>query len=59
VALATSEAVPAGTTCEFEVEVIHDALMPLAVKALDFGARKGIGQWRNSGCGRFTWEEMK
>ena len=25
---------------------------------LDYGAYSGIGQWRNSGKGRFTWEEI-
>lgn len=27
--------------------------------ALDYGALKGLGQWRNGGWGRFTWERMK
>ena len=25
---------------------------------LDFGCFNGLGQWRNSGKGRFTWEEL-
>ena len=57
VALATSETVPAGTRIEIEVEVLNDQLMPYVVKALDYGHRKGIGQWRNAGHGRFVWEE--
>lgn len=27
--------------------------------ALDYGALKGLGQWRNGGWGRFEWERMK
>lgn len=27
-------------------------------KALDYGRFSGIGQWRNGGYGRFTWERM-
>ena len=26
---------------------------------LDYGALRGIGQWRNSGMGRIKWEEVK
>ena len=25
---------------------------------LDYGRLNGIGQWRNSGKGRFVWEEL-
>jgi len=59
VALATSEEVPAGTVIEFEIEVLDKSLDDLMRKCLDYGKRKGIGQWRNSGKGRFTWEEVK
>lgn len=27
-------------------------------QALDYGAFKGLGQWRNAGHGRFTWERI-
>lgn len=59
VALASSETVPAGTEFECEITVMAPALEPLIVKCLDYGKLKGIGQWRNSGKGRFTWEEVK
>lgn len=59
VALATSEEVPRGTVIEFEITTLAPALDDLLRKCLDYGARKGIGQWRNSGKGRFTWEEVK
>lgn len=58
VALATSEEAPAGTTCEITIAVLDKTLEPLMRKCLDYGANKGIGQWRNSGKGRFTWEEV-
>lgn len=59
VALASSETVPAGTTFEFEVSSLAPALNDMLRACLDYGALKGIGQWRNSGKGRFTWEEVK
>ena len=59
VALASSETVPAGTVFEFEVSSLAPALTEMLRACLDYGALKGIGQWRNSGKGRFTWEEIK
>lgn len=59
VALASSETVPAGTVFEFEVKTLAPALEDMLKECLDYGALKGIGQWRNSGKGRFTWEEIK
>lgn len=58
VALASSETVPAGTVFEFEVSSLSPALEEMLRACLDYGALKGIGQWRNSGKGRFTWEEI-
>ena len=58
VSLATSETVPAGTVFEFVVTTDHATLDEFVVKALDRGAEKGLGQWRNSGKGRFTWEKV-
>ena len=57
VALANSEAAPAGTVIEFEVESLTKEVHAFAAEALDYGSLSGIGQWRNSGAGRFTWEE--
>jgi len=59
VALAHSETVPAGTTAEFEVVVLQDDLMPVVEEWLDYGYLKGLGQWRNSGKGRFVWERIE
>jgi hypothetical protein len=58
VALATSEEIPAGTTFECEITTLDKHLDELMVKCLNCGANKGIGQWRNSGKGRFTWVEI-
>ncbi len=57
VALAESETVPAGATIEFKVIAIADSCKTDQIAEwLSYGRRRGIGQWRNSGCGTFTWE---
>jgi len=57
ISLACSEEIPAGAWCEFEVMCLIDSDMDLVKEWLDFGRYNGIGQWRNSGAGRFSWEE--
>lgn len=57
-ALANSETVPAGSTIEFTVLMMTKDLEPVVRECLDYGALRGLGQWRNSGKGRFTWEEV-
>ena len=59
VALAHSETVPAGSTIEFTIRCLKDDHEDLVREWLDYGVYRGIGQWRNSGKGRFTWEEVK
>ena len=59
VALANSETVPAGTVLEFEVSVLDKSLIDFVYEALDYGELSGIGQWRNSGKGRFVWDEAE
>lgn len=59
VALASSESAPAGTTIDIEINCLTEDMYELAKECLDYGALRGIGQWRNSGRGRFTWEELK
>lgn len=56
VALAHSETVPAGTTQEFDVILLKNDLQPLLLEWLGYGRLHGIGQWRNSGKGRFVFE---
>jgi hypothetical protein len=59
VALAMSEEIAAGAEIEFEVTTLKDDLIPMIREWLDYGQLRGIGQWRNSGKGRFTWEELE
>lgn len=56
VSLAISEEIPAGATCEFTVVCFNDAMEKAVLEWLDYGRYSGIGQWRNSGKGRFTYE---
>ena len=58
VALAHSETVPAGSTCQFTINMLDDGLEGAVRECLDYGRLRGICQWRNSGKGRFTWEEI-
>lgn len=59
VSLAISEQIPAGATAEFQVVCLDDKQLDLVREWLDYGRFSGIGQWRNSGKGRFVWEEME
>ena len=56
IALANSEVCPEGTRCEFEVLCMVDEDAAMLREWLEYGKYKGIGQWRNSGKGRFTFE---
>lgn len=58
ISLANSETIPAGATLEFTVECLVDSDMDAVREWLDYGRLRGLGQWRNSGKGRFTWEEV-
>ena len=58
VSLAMSEQIPAGATVEFTVVCLCDDHEKAVREWLDYGRWSGIGQWRNSGKGRFRWEEI-
>ena len=58
VSLAISEEIPAGAVVEFSVVCLHDDHEKAVREWLDYGRFSGIGQWRNSGKGRFKWEEV-
>lgn len=59
VALANSETIPAGTVLEFEIRILDDKMEDTVREWLDYGELRGLGCWRNSGKGRFSWEEAK
>lgn len=59
VALANSETVPEGATCEFTVFCFCDGDMDMVREWLDHGQWNGLCQWRNGGKGRFQWEEIQ
>ena len=56
VSLANSEEIPEGSTAEFEVLCLEKEHEAVVQEWLDYGILRGIGQWRNSGKGRFTYE---
>ena len=58
VALAHSEEAPAGTYFECTIVFLRESDKKLVREWLDYGSWKGMGQWRNSGLGTFTWEEL-
>ena len=59
VSLAKSETCPAGSTIEFEITCLDKNLEKMVVECLNYGSMRGLGQWRNSGKGVFSWEEVK
>lgn len=57
VSLARSEELPVGTWFECRMKVYDGPISePLLRDLLTYGADKGMGQWRNGGHGRFTFE---
>ena len=58
VALAHSEEAPEGTYIECRIICFNDKDVDYVKEVLDYGRYKGMGQWRTSGKGRFTWEEI-
>lgn len=57
VALASSESIPAGAIIEFDIKLLVDSMEGFVRECLDYGELRGLGQWRNSGKGRFHWKE--
>lgn len=58
-ALARSETAPIGTSIQFEILLLKKDLKQYVINWLDYGILRGLGQWRNSGMGRFKWREIK
>ena len=54
--LASSEEIAAGAKMEFSILVMSDDLVPAVKEWLSYRKLRGLGQWRNSGKGRFAWD---
>ena len=59
VALACSDTCPPGTRIEFTLIVIGEIKEKLLREWFEYGALRGLGQWRNAGYGSFTYEMEK
>ena len=57
--LASSEEIAAGAKMEFSILVMSDDLVPAVKEWLSYGKLRGLGQWRNSGKGRFLCEILE
>lgn len=58
IALANSETIAAGSALECEILLLDPDLEKLVRELLDYGKLRGLGQWRSSGKGRFSWKEI-
>ena len=58
VALSASEAIQHGSWCRINIKVNIDENLDTVREWLNYGYAHGTGQWRNSGCGRFLWQEL-
>lgn len=56
VALARSDAAPAGTMIEFTVSVLGQVIREDLEEWLDYGSLRGLGAWRNASWGRFEYK---
>jgi hypothetical protein len=56
VALARSDSAPAGTSIEFNLLILGGVSHKLLIEWLEYGKLRGLGQWRNAGWGRFSYE---
>lgn len=67
VSVSASETINAGWELIFTVSLLDNPASPkskaltfdVIEEALDYGAFKGLGQWRNGQNGRFMWEVVK
>lgn len=59
VALARSEMMSAGSTLKFQVRVLGQVKEALLREWFDYGALRGMGQWRNAGYGVFSYKMIK
>lgn len=59
IALAHSEQIAEGATCEFDIVLLDPNMHDVVIEWMDYGAFSGMGQWRNSSKGRFTYEILE
>lgn len=59
IAIADSEMAPLGSSIEFTVECLEPKLMAYVREWLEYGEKRGLGPWRNSGMGRFSHEVIE
>lgn len=58
IALACSEQIPEGARIAFDVKLYSDDLVDVLAEWMAYGKDHGMGQWRNSGKGRFLVEKF-
>lgn len=58
-AIAVSDTINAGATLTFTVKILKEDLYDAVIEWLDYGQLRGLGQWRNSGKGTFTYEILE
>lgn len=58
IALACSEQIPEGAKIAFDVTCYNDDDVALLAEWMTYGRDHGMGQWRNSGKGRFLVDEF-
>ena len=58
ITLACSEEIPEGAVIEFDVKIMRDTDVDLLAEWMTYGEYHGMGQWRNSGKGRFLVEKF-
>ncbi len=56
VSIARSETVPADSYIEFTVMAVTKELIECVIECLEYGFYRGLGQWRNSGKGKFYYQ---
>ena len=59
ISLANSETIPAVSSIEFTVTLFDEAHEKALLEWRDYGQLRGLGQWRNSGKGRFLCEQVE
>ena len=59
ISLANSETIPSGSSITFTIQCLNDGDMETVKEWLNYGRVRGLGQWRNSGKGKFYWELLE